>query len=303
MNGELDTSDVTVAICTFRRPTLETTLRSLTRQALPEGLGLRVVVADNDEDDRRRAEIEALGSELGLALRYVHAPARNISIARNACLDSAATRWLTFIDDDEAAEPDWLLHLLAHRDACEMVFGLCQAAYPDDAPRWIARGDFHSNRIAGNDASWNGYTANVLIDLAFVRRAGLRYATELGTSGGEDTMFFFKASRAGGRFAYEPEAKVTEPAAPARLKLGWLIRRRFRSGQVHYRILKELGQTGSGAGAALAKAAACGGLAVATIGNPVRWRNNLMRGALHAGVVAAAFGFSLYQEYAAPKRG
>jgi succinoglycan biosynthesis protein ExoM len=234
-----------------------------------------------------------------LDLHYVHAPARNIAIARNACLDSVGTRWLAFIDDDEVAEPDWLLHLLAHRHNCEVVFGACQAIYPDDAPRWIASGDFHSNRIGAREARWNGYTANALIDLNFVRRVRLQFDPELGVSGGEDTMFFFRASRAGARFAYEPYALVTEPAAPARLNFGWIARRRFRAGQVHYLILREQGRTRDGVPAAVAKALGCMVFAFLALGDPVRWRGNALRGALHLGVVASALGVPLYREYAA----
>lgn len=294
---------VTVAICTFRRASLAATLRSLAALVLPADCAVQVIVADNDDTPVRQREVEALGPELGLALRYVHAPARNISIARNACLDRCESDWLAFIDDDEAATPDWLARLLARRTEAEIVFGTCRAVYPAGAPGWARSGDFHSNRLAGNDAPWNGYTSNVLIAMPFVRAHALRFRPELGQTGGEDTLFFHAAMQAGARFAYVPEAEVSEPVDPARLGLGWLVRRRFRAGQVHWLVLGRAGGRAAGGTAALGKLLACLGLAVAQFWRPAGWRSALLRGALHAGVVAAALGAPVYREYAAPEAG
>lgn len=291
---------VTVAVCTFRRPSLERTLRSLAAQRRPGAGALQVIVADNDEHSGRQAAIEALGRTLGLDLCYVHAPARNISVARNACLDHCATEWLAFIDDDEEAGPDWLARLGAARAGAEVVFGTCRALYPPEAPGWAKAGDFHSNRLAGNDAPWNGYTSNVLIHMAFVRDHRLRFAPELGQTGGEDTLFFFAAAQAGARFAYAPAAEVTEPVDPARLGLGWLLRRRFRAGQVHWLVLGRSGQRLRGGAAAVAKLLACAGLTLAALARPAGWRSGVLRAALHAGVIAAALGLPVYREYAAP---
>ena len=43
-------------------------------------------------------------------ISYIHAPARNISIARNACVEAATGKWIAFIDDDELASENWLQH-------------------------------------------------------------------------------------------------------------------------------------------------------------------------------------------------
>lgn len=294
---------VTVAVCTFRRPSLDATLHSLAGLERPADCTLRVIVADNDEHPSRRQEVEALGHALGLDLRYVHAPARNISVARNACLEQCDTEWLAFIDDDEQATPEWLGRLAAARGGADIVFGTCRALYPPAAPEWARAGDFHSNRLAGNDASWNGYTSNVLLAMPFVRQHALRFAPELGQTGGEDTLFFFAAHQAGARFAYVPDAVVTEPVDPARLGMGWLLRRRFRAGQVHWLVLGRAGGRPGGAGAAVLKAFACLGLALVQVPRAAAWRASLLRATLHAGVVAAALGLPVYREYATPGSG
>lgn len=293
---------IDVSICTFRRESLSETLRSLAAQDLPIGMRMRVIVADNDAVDVRRGAIEVEARALGLDLEYIHAPERNISRARNACLDAAKSGWLAFIDDDEVARRDWLKRLLAKRAGQQIVFGVSVASYPDSKiPKWIAAGDFHSNRLSGNDADWNGYTANVLIDRSFVAAHNLRFDEALGQTGGEDTRFFFDAKIAGARFGYAPEAIVDEVTSLERASFRWLALRRFRSGQIHYLLLCEQGKGVTGAILAAAKAGACLAAALVTLPRPAHAGAHALRGALHVGVVAASFGFAPYREYGEPK--
>lgn len=295
------TETISICICTFRRPSLARTLESVALQDLPGGIGLRVIVADNDTTDSRRAEIQALAGTLALDLHYVHAPAANISIARNACLAAAASDWIAFIDDDEDAAEDWINTLLSQRGDADIVFGVSQALYSDPGiADWVAAADLHSNRIAGNDAPWNGYTANVLIDRRFVARHDLRFAEELGQTGGEDTAFFLTAHEAGARFGYAPDAIVYEETPVARANFVWLARRRFRSGQIHF-LLQGRGRRAT-AFAAAGKAALLGVRALAQVATPDRGRQSVLRGMLHAGVVASALGFAPYREYQPPSQ-
>lgn len=287
---------IDICICTFRRPSLEKTLASIAAQELPSEITVRVIVADNDTTDQRRAEITSKGRELALDLLYVHAPERNISIARNACLDAATNDWIAFIDDDEEAAPDWIAALLTHRAGADIVFGVSQARYPDPrTPQWVIDGDFHSNRIAGNDAPWNGYTANVLIDRGLVQPLKLRFAVELGQIGGEDTAFFLTAYRAGARYRYAPRAIVYEDTPLGRARFSWLALRRYRSGQVHAMLLAD-GRIRAAFSAAT-KAGVCFARAAVCLPRPNQARREALRGMLHAGVVASSLGFAAYREY------
>ena len=289
---------IDICVCTYRRPSLTQTLASIATQNLPTGLSLRIIVADNDIKDTRRASIEADASILGLDLTYLHAPHRNISIARNACLVAARNDWMAFIDDDEVALPDWITRLLSARQSADIVFGESRAIYSDPAtPRWIVTGDFHSNRIAGNDASWNGYTANVLISRRFIATHGLRFVESLGQVGGEDTVFFFEAFRLGAGFRYAKEAIVTEITPLTRATFSWLALRRFRSGQIHHIILRRTGRGMFGAFSAAAKAIVCLSRALLTSLSPGRAVAHVLQGFLHLGVVASALGFAPYREY------
>lgn len=297
------TDRLDVCVCTYRRASLTRTLESIAAQHLPGGPLLRVIVADNDETPVRAASIAADAARLGLDLAYVHAPARNISVARNACLDAARADWIAFIDDDEVAAPDWLANLLAARAGHDIIFGVSQAHYPDPAtPAWVKRGDFHSNRIAGNDAAWNGYTANVLIDRRFVEAHRLRFDPALGQTGGEDTMFFFDAHRAGARFGYCPAAIVDEDTPIARARWRWLALRRFRSGQIHHQLLRRQGGGRLAGLAALPKALACFAQATLLLPRPDRAAAAGLRGMLHVGVLASMLGYAPYREYGTSSR-
>ena len=290
-----------VCICTYRRASIVQTIASIAQQTVRDRIDVRLIVADNDEQQDARPAIEAAAAAHGIPLTYVHAPSRNIAIARNACLDTATADWLAFIDDDEVASHDWLAHLLAPRDEAEFVFGLVVALYdPTTTAPWMVAGDFHSTRMAGNEAVHNGSTANVLIRRAFIELHEFRFDLALGRSGGEDTIFFERAQLAGGRFLHAPEAVVYEKVAASRAQLGWLVRRRFRAGQIHRTVLQERGASVTAAVLpALAKLGYCTAAAVLIAYDRKRATKHLLRGMLHAGFIASAFGMGTYQEYAA----
>jgi succinoglycan biosynthesis protein ExoM len=290
---------IDVCVCTFRRESLSTCLRSVARQDVGLDRTVRVIVADNDDRATLGGAMAALSHELDVPIAYIHAPARNISIARNACLDAATGDWVVFIDDDEEAPADWLDRLLTQAAGADVIFGTSRAIMPDEAPGWMRSGVFHSNSLTGNDQLHNGYTCNVAMRRSAV--AGLRFSVPLGTSGGEDTLFFEEAVRAGLRFAYQPDAEVTEPIPANRATLRWLLRRRFRSGQTHALLLARRGQGAARiAPLALAKAGASFLALPLTIGSAEKAARTVARGWFHLGVVAAALGKADLQEYGSP---
>lgn len=301
-NKRLIDEIISICICTYRRASLSKTLASIAGQVLPSGIALKVIVADNDEEPVRQSAVVSEAEVLGLDFTYVHAPRRNISIARNACVKAVTTPWFAFIDDDEEAAPDWIATLLESRKEADIVFGISQARYNNPAyPDWLVRGDFHSNRLQGNDSVWNGYTANVLINRDFLLKHSLQFDVALGQIGGEDTMLFYRSHLAGARFAYTPRAVVFEDTPPARARLTWLLKRRYRSGQVHFLLLahQRKGRVRTCATASL-KAVYSLGTAAIWIFDPVRRIACLLRGAMHVGVAASALGASPYLEYGNP---
>ncbi|MCB9988457.1 MAG: glycosyltransferase family 2 protein [Rhodospirillales bacterium] len=296
---------IDICVCTFRRPQVADTLRSLARLALNPEWTVRVIVADNDDTPSARELVEKTAQETGLSVTYVHAPARNISVARNACLDNADADYVAFLDDDEIAAPNWLMALMAEitKGDSDVVLGPVQAFYGDEAPDWMKKGDFHATQpvwVAGEIIT--GYSCNVLFRASAPALQGLRFRPDLGRSGGEDTVFFAAIHQNGGKIAYAPAALVTEDVPPARARLGWLLKRKFRSGQTHGLLLMEAQGFGiaprlkNGMVAAL-KWGLSYIMALLNIWRFDRAAFWLLRGTLHLGVIMRLLGKSDLVQY------
>jgi succinoglycan biosynthesis protein ExoM len=286
---------VDVCVCTYNRPAIADTLKSLSVQEGCDALKIRVVVADNAVNPGARALVDAMARELTLDLTYVHAPANNISIARNACLDAGEGEWLAFLDDDEIASPEWLSGLMteAKNGPWDAVLGPVQAVYSPSAPDWVRAGSFHSTRpVIVRGQIETGYTGNVLIRRAAIE--GLKFRTELGRSGGEDEDFFNRLREKGGRIGFAPAAVAYETVPPSRATLRWLLRRSFRAGQTYGARLDTQSRNTVGRVRALAiaasKAGACGIAALTHLPLAARRNRFLTRAALHCGVVARLAG-------------
>jgi len=228
--------EITIAICTYKRVEIKETLASIAEQVLPEDMQVRVVVADNDVDPTMRKVIEKTANKLGIELTYVHAPSRNISIARNACLNNCKTQWLAFIDDDETASKTWLseLYKTALNENADVVLGPVESVYPNDAPNWIVKCDLHSTTpVFVDGVIETGYTCNTLLNLGSEHLKNERFDLALGKSGGEDTDYFSRVFKKGAKLKYAEKATVCEPVPTGRATLNWLAKRRFRMGQTY----------------------------------------------------------------------
>ncbi|TPI37904.1 glycosyltransferase family 2 protein [Mesorhizobium sp. B3-1-6] len=294
---------IDICICTFRRPELADTVRSVAALEKPEGAVIGIVIADNDDEPSAQKLVKALAEELKLPVRYRHAPARNISIARNACLDASVSDFAAFIDDDETASPGWLVELMAAADAtgATAVLGPVRAHYRQDAPDWMQKGDFHSTLpVWVRGEIHTGYTCNVLLRMTDASLRGRRFSLARGQTGGEDTEFFDAMVKAGGRIAFAPEAFVDEVVPRARAAFDWLRRRRFRFGQTHGHLIgRGAGgvRRGGQVGLAAAKAVYCFGMAILTAISPVRRNRSVLRGIMHVGVISGLVGVREIRQY------
>ncbi|PXA98353.1 glycosyl transferase family A [Nostoc sp. 3335mG] len=287
---------VDICICTFRRPFLAATLKSVAGLDLG-GHAVRVIVADNDASPSARALVTEVSAAMPMPVTYVHAPRANICVARNACLDAADADYVAFVDDDEVVSKGWLVALMnkAEASGAVAVLGPVRALYDAAAPAWMAEGDFHSTRPVYVDGRIRtGYTCNVLIRWT-APFSSLRFDPALGRSGGEDTDFFYRLTGLGGMIDYAPEALVEEPVTEARASMDWLVQRRLRFGQTHGMLL---------AGSPLrvlpvvaAKISYCLLMTGLTAFSPVLRRRNWLRAVLHMGVVRGLLGLRQAEHY------
>lgn len=290
---------VDICICTFRRPFLSETLRSIARLE-SAGHDVRVIIADNDETPSARNLVEGSRAELPFPLIYLHAPAANISIARNACLETANSDYVAFVDDDEVVSPGWLRALLERAEAtgAAAVLGPVRAVYGPDAPDWMAVGDFHSTMpVVVDGAIRTGYTCNVLIRWIEPFRS-IRFDPSLGRTGGEDTAFFYRITQLGGQIEYAADASVEEPVPPQRATMAWLMRRRLRFGQTHGMLLG--GSRVKALAMVLPKIGYCCAMTGLTAFSPVLRRRNWLRAILHVGVLGGVVGVRQRAHYGQP---
>lgn len=294
---------IDIAVCTFRREALTETLASLATLKAPPGIGLRIIVADNDVEPSAYPRVAAAAAWMPMEVAYVHCPAGNISIARNACLDHSDADFLAFVDDDETVEPQWLARLLyaAELNGADVVLGPVRALYGPGVPDWMRRGDFHATRpvwVKGEIRT--GYTCNVLMRRAAPSIADRRFDLALGRSGGEDSAFFSGVYDDGGRIVFAADAWVEEPVPAARARFAWLAQRRLRMGQTHGRLLGERHQGAArmkAAALAGAKCATCLAGAAAFALSPIRRNRFLLRGLLHAGAIGGLFDARAIEPY------
>ncbi|AUH33176.1 glycosyltransferase [Paracoccus tegillarcae] len=284
------TTKIDILMCTFRRPEVGEAITAIGKIDRPANSELRLVIADNDDTDSARAVVEQAAASLPFPCLYIHAPARNISLARNACLDAASARgadWIASLDDDETVSREWLVELMKATSGHDGSFGKVLAVYPQEAPEWVKVLDFHSSHPEhlGRHIR-TGNSGNVALRWHGAPWQGQRYDLARGTTGGEDTEFFLRLHGMGARFSAAPLAVVTEPVPTGRQTLDWLGERRYRMGQTHIINAQTAVARARLMVTARAKAAYCR-LREHLSGSDETQRNFwYLRGQLHRGVVA-----------------
>lgn len=284
---------ISVCICTFRRPSVCETIESILAQKISADLSLEVVVADNDIEPSAREFIESIQRQQpDSEITYVHAPARNISIARNACLDNARGSWIAFIDDDEVASETWLQthYDTSIKNGLDVSIGPVLAMYPESAPAWIKSNDYHTVKVSNQRPVTTGHAGNSFFNRSHPAIQDLRFSEERGRTGGEDTQFFYECFKAGAKLGEAPDAVAYEPVAENRLSLDWLVKNKFRSGITYGKVIYYKGSVVrrfAQACMAVVKAFSLYLLAGLTIASKTTSRRHYVRAIFHSGVVGA----------------
>ncbi len=229
--------DVSIVTPTRGRPaSLERALRSVLAQTGIDPGSLELVVVDNDAGGSAETVVARLRAEAPFPLHYVREPRPGVANARNAGLAKASGKLIAFIDDDEEAPPGWLAALISVHEAldADVVFGPVRAGLPDSIRRHRAYLERFFSRVGPAEAQ--------ILDGHFgcgdslIRRAALPdqvqpFDVAQNQIGGEDDILFLAMRERGARFAWAPEAWVWEHPEPARLRLGYALRRAFAYGQ------------------------------------------------------------------------
>lgn len=224
---------VAVCVCTCRRPQmLSHCLDSLNDQVLPPWIIPTIIIIDNDPVGSAKPVIETFKTKTSIQIINSHEPRRGIAVARNAALDLAMKMdadWIAFIDDDELASPDWLASLMSSRYwKIPVLAGSRVEIAPNPTPFWYVP---RKRKYLEGRKQTTASTANVRFSRALTD-AGLRFDESLGLAGGEDTLFFARASLLGFEIRRTDLAITLEESHPERLTYMAQMYREYWSGQV-----------------------------------------------------------------------
>ena len=226
--------------CYDRMALLERTLRACFTQQ--PGVPWEIVVADNHPARHARQLLAGLAAPV--PLRHVEAGERNIATARNRGVAESLGAFIAFVDDDEAPEPGWLAahHACLERTGADASFGPKYPVFEGGrAPAWDPGGafyttDFHLPADAPiRPLDWwppqaRGLgTGNSMLRRATCLAGPAPFDAVFGRSGGEDTMLLFGLAKAGRRFVWCPDAKVSEFNEAGRLTVAYMAQRLQRS--------------------------------------------------------------------------
>lgn len=224
---------IAIAIVTYQRPlSLADTLRSLAVLQLPPA-ELCLIVIDNDAAESARSTVESLAPQIPFPVAYHVEKTRGIPAARNRALDEArSSDLLAFIDDDDTADPRWLVALYNTLESygADVVRGQIVYQFPPQKAHWQGLDVFARTPAPTGSALDSAWTGNVLFRTQLYQQSYFTFDAAFTASGGSDHHFFRSLKQRGAKIVLCQEAIVYSPLSPARATLGWLIRRNLRVG-------------------------------------------------------------------------
>lgn len=227
--------EISIIVCTLNRAALLRQALASLRKLRTAGLfTYEIVVVDNGSTDATRAVVEeaqAAACRTGQAtIRYVLCALRGIVPARNCGLAEARGSWIAFFDDDQLAEPDWLLELYrgAREHACRVVGGTVRLTMPsestpslDPVVRMLLGEAAYGNRPRRYGGRLTPGCGNLMLARSVLEQVGGFRNTVGGR--GEDTELFSRIERAGIAAWYIPTAVVWHLTPPERLTEDYLL--------------------------------------------------------------------------------
>lgn len=198
---------IVVAALTRKRPNMVADLiASLGDIKLPDNCDIRCLIVENDEAPNTKTQIENLMPlKNGLELTYVLETEPGIPFARNRAAEETVALGadlMTFVDDDETVDADWLVNLVTayrNNDAV-LVGGPVRVAPAVPNLTWLERSmhDGVAKHFKELEDRANNATAakpqvvvtnNWLAETQLFTKYKLRFDPQLRFTGGEDSKF------------------------------------------------------------------------------------------------------------------
>ncbi|QDU27339.1 Putative glycosyltransferase EpsH [Anatilimnocola aggregata] len=221
--------DISIMVCTYNRAgMLRDALRSLYDLQTAGEFTYEVLVVDNNSSDDTPAAIAAAATESTSTLRCVRETKPGVAAARNRGVREARGEWIAFFDDDQIADPNWLLEL--RRGASEhnsrVVGGAVHLLLPENCTR-----DLHPFcRMLLGESRWsetpqpyddhiNPGAGNLLVEKSVFAEVGVFNEA---LRRGEDTDLYRRTRAAGMAAWYLPKAIIHHMTPDLRLEDAYL---------------------------------------------------------------------------------
>jgi GT2 family glycosyltransferase len=244
---------LTILICTHNRSMLlDRTLISLNQAHRPANWTIDIMVVANACTDATATFLENYQSQatardwLPLVWHAEATPGK--SHALNSAIPKLRSDLVAFVDDDHRVDKDYLVSLCKAAESHPDTTMFCGRILPDwdgSEPSWVHdKGPYRiyplpvprqdhgetSHPLGLEDRIPGG--GNLFLRRKLFDRIG-NFATELGPQGhnlggGEDTDFVLRALHAGEQLIYIPDVLQHHYVDPARLRLGYLLRKSFQ---------------------------------------------------------------------------
>ena len=131
---------LTVIIATFnRKELLARNLASLLAAPIPEGLDVRVAVADNNSNDGTADLVREWQPRFDGRLEYIFEPVQGKSQALNTAIAATNSDLVATIDDDEEIESTWFESIAENfaDPAVDFIGGPCLPRWEAASPEWL----------------------------------------------------------------------------------------------------------------------------------------------------------------------
>lgn len=197
-----------------------------------------MIVIDNDAAGSAKPAVREFATDEKLIYDLEHR--QNISHARNKSLSHASADYIAIIDDDEYAEPHWLLNLYNTITSYEadVVHGPVVPLFSTQTPAYVSKSVLFTrpHLPTGSTQAYTRYTGNVLFRRKLIEKMETPFDPRFGRTGGEDVVFFNRLKQQGCKMVWCNEAETFEIIPSERANVPWLVKRFFRNGNITYHI-------------------------------------------------------------------
>ena len=222
---------ISICVPTYKRPAMLVKCLDALKMQQAEGFTYSIVVVDNDPGHSASELVLERSDCVSGSVTYVREEEPNISRARNKAVATATGEYVAFVDDDEVAEPTWLLNLYdtCRKWSADGVLGPVIPLYEGRPPEWLVRSGLcdRSRFTTGTRLDSPRYlrTGNILLRRSLFEGLKTPFDPDFGRTGGEDVDFLNRMVRAGRLLVWCDEARVHETVPVARQQLGYHLRR------------------------------------------------------------------------------